>query len=55
MTTAKWASVQERGRIYPILLQDLMKMGVCRCGVEMPSAVLFRHTLYTTFTYTQIA
>jgi hypothetical protein len=22
--------------IYAIMLQDLMKRGVCRCGVEMP-------------------
>jgi hypothetical protein len=36
MTIAKWTSIQECSRIYTILLQDLMKMGVCRWGVEMP-------------------
>jgi hypothetical protein len=35
MTTAKWTSIQERSRIHAIVLQDLMKRGVCRCGVEM--------------------
>ncbi len=28
-------SIGDRIRIYTILLQDLMKRGVCRCGVEM--------------------
>jgi len=32
MTTAKWTSIQERSRIYAILLQDVTKRGVCRCG-----------------------
>jgi hypothetical protein len=31
MTTAKWTSIQERSKIHAILLQDLMKRGVCRC------------------------
>jgi hypothetical protein len=35
MTTAKSTSIQERSRSYSILLQDLMKRGVCMCGVEM--------------------
>ncbi len=35
MTTAKSTSVQERSRIYAILLQDLMKKDVCRRAVEM--------------------
>jgi len=39
MTTAKWTSkwipIQERSRIYTILLPDLMERGVCQCGVEM--------------------
>jgi hypothetical protein len=35
MTTAKWTSIQERSRIYAILLQDLTKRAACRCGVEM--------------------
>jgi hypothetical protein len=35
MTTAKWTSIGERIRIYAILSQDLMKRGVCWCGVEM--------------------
>jgi hypothetical protein len=34
MTTAKSTSVQERSRIHAILLQGLMKRGVCRCGGE---------------------
>jgi hypothetical protein len=33
MTTAKSPSIQERSRI--IMLQDLMKRGVCRRAVEM--------------------
>jgi hypothetical protein len=32
MTTAKWTSIQERSRIHAILLQDLMRRGVCWCG-----------------------
>jgi hypothetical protein len=32
MTTAKWTSIQERSRIHAILMQDLMKRGVCSCG-----------------------
>jgi hypothetical protein len=36
MTTAKWRSIQARSRIHAILVQDLMKRSVCRCGVEMP-------------------
>jgi hypothetical protein len=35
MTTAKSTSIQERSRIYAILLQDLMKRGVCRRAVKM--------------------
>jgi hypothetical protein len=35
MTTAKSPSIQEGSRIYAILLQDLMKRGVCRHVVEM--------------------
>jgi hypothetical protein len=35
MATAKWTSIKERSRIYAILLQDLMKRGVCRLGLEM--------------------
>jgi hypothetical protein len=35
MITAKSSSMQERRRIYPILVQDLMKAGVCRRAVEM--------------------
>jgi hypothetical protein len=35
MTTAKSTSVQERSRIYAILLQDSMKKDVCRHAVEM--------------------
>jgi hypothetical protein len=35
MTTAKWTSIQDRSRIDGILLQDSMKRGVCRCGVEI--------------------
>jgi hypothetical protein len=44
MTTAKWTSIPERSRIYGILLQDLMKRGACRCGMEM----LLRRTPLTT-------
>jgi hypothetical protein len=36
MTIAKWTSIHGHSRIYVILLQDLMKRGVCRHGVEMP-------------------
>jgi hypothetical protein len=37
MATAKWTSIQGRSTIDDaIMLQDLMKRGVCRCGVEMP-------------------
>ncbi len=32
MTTAKWTSIQECSKIYAIVLQGLMKRGVCRCG-----------------------
>jgi hypothetical protein len=35
MTTAKSASIQELSRLYAILLQDLMKRGVCRRALEM--------------------
>ncbi len=35
MPSAKSLSIQERSRIYPIVLQDLMKRGVCRRAVEM--------------------
>jgi hypothetical protein len=35
MTTAKSPSIQERSRLYVIMLQDLMKRGVCRRAVEM--------------------
>jgi len=35
MTTAKLPSIQECSRIYAIMLQDLMKRGVCRRAVEM--------------------
>jgi hypothetical protein len=35
MTPAKWTSIQEQSTIHAILLQDLMKRGVCRCAVEM--------------------
>jgi hypothetical protein len=38
MTTAKWVSIQEHSRVYTILLQDIMKRGVCRCEVEMLEA-----------------
>jgi hypothetical protein len=37
MTTAKWTSIQERSKVYTILLQDLMIRVVCRCGVDMLS------------------
>jgi len=40
MTTAKWTSIEEPSRIYPIVLQDLSKRGVCRCWVKMLQAVL---------------
>jgi len=36
MTTAKWTSIQGRSMIFAIMLQDLMKRGVRKCGVEMP-------------------
>jgi hypothetical protein len=36
MTTAKCTWIQERSRIYAIVVQDLMKRGVCRCWVKMP-------------------
>jgi hypothetical protein len=35
VTIAKWTSIQGRSKIYVILLQDLMKRGVCKHGVEM--------------------
>jgi len=35
MTTAKSTSIQERSRIHAIMLQDLMKRGVCRRAVKM--------------------
>jgi hypothetical protein len=39
MTTAKWTinnnTREQSSRICTILLQDLMKRGVCGCGVEM--------------------
>jgi hypothetical protein len=35
MTIAKWTSVQERSRNYAILLEDLMRRGVCRRAVKM--------------------
>jgi hypothetical protein len=35
MTTAKWPPIQGRSRIYAMMLQDLMKRGVCRRVVEM--------------------
>jgi uncharacterized protein YutE (UPF0331/DUF86 family) len=35
MATAKSTSIQERSRIYAIMLQDLMKRSVCRRAVEM--------------------
>jgi hypothetical protein len=31
MTTAKWTLIQERSKMYAILLQDLMKRIVSRC------------------------
>jgi hypothetical protein len=34
MTTAKSTLIQERSRIHAILMQDLMKRGVCRRAVE---------------------
>jgi hypothetical protein len=34
-TTAKLTPIQECSRIYTIMLQDLMKRGVCRHAVEM--------------------
>jgi ATP/ADP translocase len=39
MTTAKWTIITREQRICTILLQDLMKRGVCWCGVEMPSVL----------------
>jgi hypothetical protein len=42
MTTAKWTSLQERRRIYAILLQDLMKRGVCWCGVGDALTLMFK-------------
>jgi hypothetical protein len=35
MTAAKSTSIQGCSRIYAIVLQDLMKSGVCRHVVEM--------------------
>jgi hypothetical protein len=35
MTTVKLPFIQERSRIYAIMLQDLMKRGVWRRAVEM--------------------
>jgi hypothetical protein len=35
MTTARLTSIQEQSRSNAILLQELMKRDVCRCGVEM--------------------
>lgn len=31
----KWTSIEERSRVYAILLHDLMKRGVCTCWVEL--------------------
>ncbi len=46
MTTAKLKSIPERRRSYAILLQDLMKRGVCRCRVAgSPKAQLIIHCL----------
>ncbi len=35
MTTAKTTSIEESSRICTIVLQDLMKRGVCKRAVEM--------------------
>jgi hypothetical protein len=35
MTAEKWTSILEGSRNYAILLENLMKSGVCRCRVEM--------------------
>ncbi len=46
MTTAKLKSIPERRRSYTILLQDFMKMGICRCRVAgSPKAQLITHCL----------
>jgi hypothetical protein len=45
MTTAKWTSIQDRSRIYAILLQDSMKRGVCRCGVEKKKSEILKLAL----------
>jgi transposase len=37
MTTTKSPSIKEHNKIYIILLQDLIKMGVCRHAMEMLS------------------
>jgi hypothetical protein len=50
MTPAKWTSIPDHNTIYAILLQDLMKRGACRCGVEM----LLRWTPLTTLVQTYI-
>jgi hypothetical protein len=34
MSSAKWTSIQDSSRIHAVLLQDLMKRGDGRCGVE---------------------
>ncbi len=46
MTTAKSTSIQERDSIYPILVQDLMKMGVCRWGGDGLNCTLQAYPLY---------
>ncbi len=41
MTSAKWTIILESNMICTIFLQDLMKWGVCRCGVEMLLLIRF--------------
>jgi len=42
MTTQNGPLILESSRICTILLQDLMKRGVCQCGVEMLLASEYR-------------